>query len=168
MPKFVVVMGVTGVGKTTIGRLLARALHLPFLDADDFHSDEARAKMHARIPLTDADRAPWLDRMNRALHDHDATGAVLACSALTDEYRQRLTAGLDDVQFVLLTGNPDLIRARLDVRHGHFAGADLLPSQLTTLQPPAHAITVDVSGTVDETAARALRALRTTSGGATT
>src|SRR5262249_11814471 len=91
----IVVMGVTGVGKTTIGRLLAVELGLPFLDADDFHTDEARAKMHAGIPLTDADRAPWLDRLNRALRDHASTGAVLACSALTHAYRQQLGAGVD-------------------------------------------------------------------------
>ncbi len=106
MKPIVVVMGVTGVGKSTVGRLIAAALHAPFLDADDFHSDAAKAQMHAGIPLTDAERDPWLDRINRALHDDAATGAVLACSALTHAYRERLSAGLDDVRFVLLTGDP--------------------------------------------------------------
>jgi gluconokinase len=159
---FVVVMGVTGVGKTTVGRLLAAALGLPFLDADDYHDDAAKAKMHAGISLTDADRVPWLDRVNRALRDHRATGAVLACSALTDSYRRRLTAGVTGVRFVLLTGDPDVILARIEARHGHFAGADLLPSQLATLRPPSGAVTVDVGGTPAETAARALDALRAT------
>jgi gluconokinase len=157
---FVVVMGVTGVGKTTIGRLLAAALGVPFLDADDYHDDAAKAKMHAGIPLTDDDRAPWLDRLNRALLEHRGTGAVLACSALTSTYRRRLTAGLTGVRFVLLTGDPAVIRARIDSRHGHFAGSDLLPSQLATLQPPPGAVTVDVRGTPDEVLTRALDALR--------
>ena len=155
-------MGVTGVGKTTIGRRLAAALHVPFLDADDFHSDQAKAKMHAGIPLTDADREPWLDRLNRALHEHAPTGVVLACSALTPAYRERLTAGITRTRFVLLTGDPELIRARIEARHDHYAGADLLPSQYATLDPPADAITVDVSGTPDETTAHALAALRAT------
>jgi gluconokinase len=162
--QFVVVMGVTGVGKTTIGRRLAAALDLPFLDADDFHDDAAKAKMHAGIPLNDADREPWLDRLNRALRDHRATGAVLACSALTGAYRRRLTAGVADVRFLVLTGDPDVIRARIETRREHFAGADLLPSQLATLEPPPDAVTVDVDGTPDETTARALAALRANSG----
>jgi gluconokinase len=162
--RFVIVMGVTGVGKTTIGRRLAAALGLPFLDADDFHDAAAKAKMHAGIPLTDADRAPWLDRLNRALHDHAETGAVLACSALTAAYRRRLTAGLTAVQYVLLTGDPALLRARIEARHGHYAGADLLPSQLATLDPPPDVVTVDVGGTTDDTAAHALSALRSSSG----
>jgi gluconokinase len=162
--QFVVVMGVTGVGKTTIGRRLAAALGIPFVDADDFHDAAAKAKMHAGIPLTDADRMPWLDRLNHALREHASTGAVLACSALTAEYRRRLTAGVADVRFLVLTGHPSIIRARIEARHGHFAGADLLPSQMATLEPPPDAVTVDVDGTPDETTARALAALEIRSG----
>jgi gluconokinase len=162
--QFVVVMGVTGVGKTTIGRRLAAALGVPFLDADDFHDDAAKAKMHAGIPLTDADRLPWLDRLNHALREHASTGAVLACSALTAAYRQRLTAGVAGVRFLVLTGDPSVIRARIDARRGHFAGADLLPSQLATLEPPPNAVTVDVDGTLADTTARALAALKVKSG----
>jgi gluconokinase len=154
-----VVMGVTGVGKTTIGHLLAAALNLRFLDADDFHDDAARAKMQAGIPLTDADRAPWLDRVHRALRDYAPNGAVLACSALTDAYRQRLTDGIDGVQFLWLTGDPALIRERIDERTGHFAGSELLASQLVTLEPPRGAVAIDVSGTPEEIEARALTAL---------
>src|SRR5262245_17355389 len=153
-------MGITGVGKSTVGELVADALHLPFVDGDDFHSDEAKAKMHAGIPLDDADRLPWLDRLNRALREHETTGAVLACSALTRAYRSRLVSSLDGVQFVFLTGDPDLIRARISARHGHFAGANLVASQLATLEPPEDAITIDVNGTPEETASRALAALR--------
>ena len=155
-----VVMGVTGVGKSTVGRLLADALDLPFLDADDFHTDDARSKMHAGTPLTDADRAPWLERMNRALRERADTGVVLACSALTDDYRHRLTRGVADVRFVWLTGDPALLEARIDARPGHFAGSDLLPSQLATLVPPSDAITVDVNESPGAIAARVLAALR--------
>jgi gluconokinase len=159
MQPIVIVMGVTGVGKTTIGRLVARALDVPFLDADDFHSDAAKAQMHEGIPLTDDERAPWLDRLNRTLRDHAATGAVLACSALTDDYRARLTAGLDQVRFLLLTGDPELIRQRVAARLGHFAGPDLLPSQLDTLEEPVDAVTVNVDAEPDVVVRRALAAL---------
>lgn len=159
MKPIVVVMGVTGVGKSTVGRLIAAALHVPFLDADDFHSDVAKAQMRAGIPLTDAEREPWLDRINQALHDHTATGAVLACSALTGDYRRRLTSGIDQVRFVLLTGDPELIRSRIAARHGHFAGTDLLPSQLATLEVPAGAVTVDIDAPPEVTAERALDGL---------
>jgi gluconokinase len=159
MKPIVVVMGVTGVGKTTIGRLVAEAVHVPFLDADDFHSDAAKAQMHEGIPLTDAERRPWLDRINHALREHTATGAVLACSALTDEYRARLTAGIAEVRFLLLTGDPELIRQRIAARLGHFAGTDLLPSQLDTLEVPVDAVTVNVDATPDVVVRRALDAL---------
>lgn len=164
MKTIVIVMGVTGVGKSTVGRLIASALHAPFLDADDFHSDAAKAQMHAGIPLTDAERDPWLDRINRALHDNAATGAVLACSALTAAYRERLSVGLDQVRFVLLTGDPALIASRIAHRHGHFAGTDLLPSQLATLEVPADAVTVDIDAPPEVIAERALAGLRVSSG----
>jgi len=159
MKPIVVVMGVTGVGKSTVGRLIADAVRVPFLDADDFHSDAAKAQMHEGIPLTDAERQPWLDRLNHALREHTATGAVLACSALTDDYRARLTAGVGHVRFLLLTGDPELIRQRIAARLGHFAGTDLLPSQLDTLEVPADAVTANVDAAPDEVVRRALDAL---------
>jgi gluconokinase len=162
MKPIVVVMGVTGVGKTTVGRLVAEAVHVPFLDADDFHSDAAKAQMHEGVPLTDAERQPWLDRINHALREHTATGAVLACSALTDDYRARLTAGLGQVRFLLLTGDPELIRQRIAARLGHFAGTDLLPSQLVTLEIPRDAVTVNVDAAPDVVVRRALDALHLT------
>jgi gluconokinase len=165
MSEIVVVMGVTGVGKSTVGRLIADALHLPFLDADDFHDAASKEKMHTGIPLTDADRTPWLDRLNRALHDHASTGGVLACSALTGDHRQRLTAGLTGVRFVLLTGDPELIRERIADRQGHFAGTALLPSQFDTLHAPSDAILVDVAPPPEVVARHALDALRASSDG---
>jgi gluconokinase len=163
----IVVMGVTGVGKTTIGRLLADALRLPFLDGDDFHTDDAKARMHEGIPLTDADREPWLDRLNRMLHEHERSGVVLACSALTDSYRRRLTSGLSGVQFVLLTGEPELIYQRVVTRHGHYAGATLLPSQLAMLEPPPDAITIDIDDDPGTIAQEALDALAASPDGGT-
>jgi gluconokinase len=154
----VVVMGVTGAGKTTIGRLLADALDLPFLDADDFHDAAAIAKMRAGVPLDDADRAPWLDRLNRALREHPG-GAVLAASALTDASRRRLANGVPEVRYVFLRGDATLISERLAARVGHFAGAGLLPSQIELLDPPAEAVVVDVTEAPDVVAARALAAL---------
>jgi gluconokinase len=159
VPETIVVMGVTGVGKTTVGQRLAAARHVPFLDADEFHEDDAKARMAAGIPLTEAEREPWLHRLNAALRAHAVTGAVLACSALTEHARELLTARVPNVRFLLLTGDPNLIRARIAHRYGHFAGTALLPSQLATLEPPADAVTVNVDGSPDETAARAIAAL---------
>ncbi len=161
MGRVVVVMGVTGVGKTTVGRLVARSLRVPFLDADDFHDAASVERMRAGEPLRTADRLPWIDRINDALRTelagHDV---VLACSALTPELRARLARGLEDVVFVVLTGDPALIRDRLEARRDHFAGTDLLPSQLATLELPAGAITVDVAPGPEAVAARVVDALR--------
>lgn len=156
----VVVMGVTGAGKTTVGRLVAQGLGVPFVDADDHHTDGAKAKMRAGVSLTDDDRNPWLDRLNHVLQEHEASGMVLACSALTASYRERLVRGLDRVRFVLLTGDPRLIARRAGRRRGHFARAELLPSQLATLEPPEDALTLDVDDEPAVIASRALAALR--------
>ena len=151
-------MGVTGSGKTTVGRVLAHALGVPFLDADDFHSAASIEKMHAGVPLDDADRGPWLARLNRELQAHPE-GAVLAASALTAAGRERLGAGVPGLRYVLLTGDPDLIGDRLTRRVGHFAGPALLPSQLALLEPPADAVVVDVDAPPATVVERALRGL---------
>jgi gluconokinase len=159
----IVVMGVSGVGKTTVGRLVAETLGLPFHDADALHSEANRAKMAAGSPLTEQDREPWL----RAVADHMRTwaqqrGAVVACSALRKTYRERLAAAAPgNVVFVFLDAPFDTIRERLAGRAGHYMPPSLLDSQLATLEPPGpdEAIRVDASGTAAETARAVAAAL---------
>ncbi len=144
----VLVMGVSGAGKSTIGRALANALGAEFLEADAFHSDANVAKMQSGVPLTDSDRWPWLDAIGTALDQAVLKGSkvVLACSALKQAYRDRLlTDGGRQGHIVFLQGNPDLIAARLAGRSGHYMPPTLLPSQLATLEPPGDAIVVDLS-----------------------
>ena len=154
-------MGVTGTGKTTVGRLLARTLGWPFHDADDFHSQASIAKMRSGEPLTDADRAPWLAALARLMGDllEAQRSAVLACSALTGAHREVLRSGRPGVVFVHLRGAPGLLAERLRERRGHFMPARLLASQLDTLEPPADALTVDVAGPPDAIAAEIARRL---------
>jgi len=145
----VVVMGVSGVGKTTIGRELARRLGAGFLEGDDFHPASNVAKMRRGEPLEDADRWPWLDRLAGELGRADAEGRrlVLACSALKRAYRDRLRAGASDLRFVCLVGDPVEIGRRLRQRSGHFMPPGLLESQLLALEPPSgdeNAIVVEV------------------------
>lgn len=156
----VVVMGVAGSGKSTIGRRLAAALGVPFVEGDDFHDPENIERMARGKPLTDEMRKPWLDRLNRELHRHTATGVALACSALTEESRRRLTAGLDNVKFVVLVGDRELLHERLAQRKGHFFDPDLLDSQLATLEIPEDGVIVPIDGTPDEVTERALARLR--------
>jgi MFS transporter, ACS family, tartrate transporter len=143
----VLLMGVTGAGKTTIGRSLAERLGWLFLEADDFHSAANKEKMHRGIPLTDADRGPWLDAIHAALVAQTAAGenVVVGCSALKETYRQRLTNGLD-VKLVYLKGSPELIAGRLRGRTGHFAGESILADQFAVLEEPHDAFVVNVAG----------------------
>ena len=152
----VVLMGVSGSGKTTVGRLLAHELGWPFYDADDFHPPANVAKMRRGVALTDADRAPWLDAVHAQLLRLARAGqsAVLACSALKQAYRDRLSAGVAVLRFVYLRGDASLIRLRLARRSGHFMPIDLLRSQLDTLEPPADAIAVDIDASPEQIAAR--------------
>jgi gluconokinase len=138
----VIVMGVSGCGKSTIGQPLAERLGCPFLDADEFHPPANVAKMAAGIPLTDADRWPWLALLNGKLKEHKS--AVLACSALKQSYRDVLAKGLTGCRFVHLRGSLELIRARLAERRHRYMPASLLESQFATLEPPQDAIEVDI------------------------
>ena len=142
----IVVMGVTGSGKTTIGSLLAARLGWHFADADEFHSDANKAKMHLGIPLTDADRLPWLAAIHAQIAKWIAAheNVVLACSALKESYRRMLWTG-PEVKFVYLRGSYDLIAARLRNRHGHFADEHILAGQFADLEEPTNAVTVDIS-----------------------
>jgi gluconokinase len=144
-------MGVTGAGKTTVGRALAGELHWRFADADDYHSSGNIAKMHAGVPLTDADRAPWL----QALHDAIAAwiraneNVVLACSALKASYRETLVVS-PGVKLIYLRASPELIAARVAARTGSYMNPQLVPSQFATLEEPQNALVVDASGTVQQ------------------
>ena len=154
----VIVMGVTGVGKTTVGQLLAEKTGWPLYDADAYHSPANVEKMRAGIPLTDDDRWPWLDRLNALLREAESRGesAILACSALKQRYRERLQKSLESVRWVYLKGDIELIRSRLQQRKGHYMNPGLLQSQFDALEPPGNALVVDVG---DEPAALAQRVL---------
>lgn len=148
----VIVMGVTGAGKTTVGERLAADLGWRFHDADDFHPEANKAKMHAGIPLTDEDRWPWLRALRGVIEQAlaDGAGAVVTCSALKRAYRDVLAGGLDGVRYVHLTGDPRVLEARLAGRRGHFMNPALLESQIATLETPDEAIEVDVALTPAE------------------
>ncbi len=141
-----------GSGKTTVGRALAGALGWRFYDADDLHSVEAIASMRNGVPLDDRQRQPWLLRVRAVIEDaiHDGAGAVVACSALKAAYRRTLTEGLHGIRVVFLTADPEVLRGRLAERSGHFAGPDLLESQLAALEPPVDALTLDAAVSVDQ------------------
>ena len=147
----VIVMGTTGSGKTTIGSLLAKRMRWEFVDADDFHPPSNVEKMKHGIPLTDADREPWL----KVLHDKivewtaEERSVVLACSALKQSYRDELRAS-SDVKFAYLKGSYQLFSERVLARRGHFAKQDLLASQFATLEEPTDAIIVDAASSPEQ------------------
>lgn len=137
LPPAVVVMGVSGSGKTSVGAGLAEALGVPLLEGDQFHPRANIDKMSSGTPLTDEDRWPWLDAIARAMRDAPG-GVIVACSALRRTYRDRLREGAGrPVLFVFLDGSKETIAARLEARKGHFMPPSLLASQFATLEPPA-------------------------------
>jgi gluconokinase len=142
----VVLMGVSGSGKTTIGTLLAQRAGTVFADADDYHPQANKLKMAAGHPLNDDDRAPWLETLNGLLRQWqaDGSGGVLACSALKEKYRDTLAHGMPagTVKFVLLDGSKELISERLAARHHEFMNSALLESQFATLEPPSDALCI--------------------------
>ncbi|HVZ12895.1 MAG TPA: gluconokinase [Bauldia sp.] len=159
----IVVMGVAGSGKTSVGEKLAARLGYPFRDADEFHPPANIAKMSAGTPLTDADRWPWLDAIGTAIHDAGSAGIVIACSALRRVYRERIAARAGRaVTFVFLDGSLATLRERIGHRRGHFMPPALLDSQLATLERPTpdeHAITVSVEPPLDQVVAAVVAAL---------
>jgi len=164
MPLTVVVMGVSGCGKSTVGRSLADELGATFLDADDFHPPANVERMRSGIALTDAERAGWLDALAARLAQARTAQepVVLACSALKRSYRDALRRGAPALTLVHLTGSPALLAERITARSGHYMPPTLLPSQLATLETPADdegAITLDVAAPTDDLIAVILRAL---------
>jgi gluconokinase len=147
----VVLMGVSGVGKTTIGKVLAARTGWHLYDADEFHSAASIEKMRNGIALEDADRWPWLDRMNAMLVENEARGesVLLACSALKQKYRDRLANGCRQLVWVYLKGDFDLIRQRLEARKNHYMKAGLLESQFAALEEPRDAIVVEAGAEPD-------------------
>ena len=149
---FLIVMGVSGCGKSSVGRALADSLGWDFYDADDFHLPENVAKMENGIPLEDSDRVPWL----ASLHDMISSSlksnkrGVLACSALKERHRQQLMDGNDRVQLVYLKGSYDLIWSRMEKRTNHYMKPHMLKSQFEVLEEPSNALIIDISMSVDE------------------
>ena len=156
----ILIMGVTASGKTTVGRALADELHWRFADADDYHSVANVAKMRAGTPLTDQDRAPWLQSLRTAICQWIAAGenAVLACSALKASYRDILIVG-PEVKLVYLRITEELAAARLARRHGHYMNPTLLHSQFETLEEPRDALIVDASQSTEQIVANIRREL---------
>jgi gluconokinase len=163
----IVVMGVAGSGKTTVGKALAAALDFDFADADDFHSAENRAKMTAGHPLTDADRQPWLAAVREYIEARIAAGrkVVVACSALKESYRQELTPSTStEIRFVYLNATRELTASRLRGRHAHFMKENMLASQFATLEAPTsqEAVIVDASHPVPVIVASVIESLSKT------
>lgn len=158
----IVVMGVSGSGKSTVGAALAQRLRVPFADADDFHPAANIAKMSAGHPLDDDDRRPWLETIGNWLAEH-ADGGVMSCSALKRTYRDQLRSHCPEVEFLHLAGTPDVIGRRQASRPGHFMPASLLKSQFDTLEPlesDERGVAVDVDQNIDAIVESYLSAIR--------
>lgn len=164
LPLRLIVMGVSGCGKSTIAIALSERLGLKMVDGDDLHSPESVAKMRSGTPLTDDDRWPWLDRVGDFLAQPHPRGHVLACSALKRAYRDRIRSKAGDVRFLFLAGPFDLIEKRLHQRVGHYMQPGLLASQFQTLELPqtdeADVITLPITDSVVDQVNQALQALR--------
>lgn len=166
-PHAIVVMGVSGCGKSSVGEKLAEALHLQFIEGDALHPAANVEKMSKGIPLTDDDRTPWLDRIGEEMKAslEKSEGIIVSCSALKRLYRDRLRAAAGgNLLFVYLEGSRALLMKRMGERKGHFMPVSLLDSQLATLEVPTGepgVVTVDIDDTVDGIAAKALEGLAT-------
>ena len=160
-----IVMGVSGSGKSHLANQLARATGWACAEGDDYHSTANKTKMHAGIPLTDEDRAPWLDALHRVLLAWQRSGqsGILTCSALKENYREHLSAGLFNLRFVWLDPPRSVLAERLGHRIGHYMSPALLDSQLATLEPPAldgKTLHLDGSGGIDDEVAKVLAFLK--------
>jgi carbohydrate kinase (thermoresistant glucokinase family) len=158
----VVIMGVSGSGKTTIGIGLAKQLRLPYFDADDFHPESNIEKMKHGIPLTDEDRMPWLTLLANNIKTWDEQGgAVLSCSALKESYRQLFESKSRQVNWVYLKGSFELIQSRLEERAGHYMKSGLLQSQFDTLEEPLYGIHINIDTTTEEIISSIISKLKT-------
>lgn len=161
MHPVIYIMGVSGCGKTTISQLLSVKTGIPFFDADDFHSIANKEKMRQGNPLTDADRSDWLQQLNQlALKHASLNGAIIACSALKEKYREALFAGITKIIWIFLQGTPELIFERLKKRTQHFMPPSLLQSQFDALEIPVNAITIDIEMDTDSIVATILQQLQ--------
>ncbi|MCA9837120.1 MAG: gluconokinase [Trueperaceae bacterium] len=162
MAQALVIMGVSGSGKSTIGELLSEQLGWPFLDGDKYHPEANVAKMSAGHPLNDDDRRPWLERLHALIREHLDRGAsvIIGCSALKESYRKILKGELDNVRFVFLEGSYDLILERMQARQ-HFMKPKMLKSQFETLEPPQEAITVSIAEPAEQVTERIISKLKT-------
>ena len=149
-PPLVIIMGVSGSGKTTVGKQLSHCLSVPFQDADDYHPQENIEKMSQGIALTDTDRQPWLKHLNERIVDCQKTGVVLACSALKEIYRKQLSHTVEDrLVWVYLKGDYSLIYHRMQARKNHFMSPAMLQSQLDTLEEPNNALVLEITHSID-------------------
>jgi len=153
------VMGVSGSGKTTIGKLLAEKLGMPFFDGDNYHPEANVRKMEQGHPLNDQDRKDWLKRLNDLAKRQESQGGVIACSALKSKYRNQLRQDVGSAKFIYLKGSYDLISNRLSQRRGHFMPAELLRSQFEALQVPERSISVSIDATPSEIVSKILKKL---------
>jgi gluconokinase len=156
MPQGFLIMGVSGSGKTALGKSLARRLGWDFFDADDFHPPENIAKMTAGIPLDDSDRMPWLAALHELLSSTLKADrhSVLACSALKEKYRAQLLEGITGIVIIHLKGSYDLTWSRMSAREGHYMKPEMLQSQFDALEEPGGALTLDISMPLGEMVAR--------------
>ena len=155
---FIIVMGVSGCGKSSVGKLLAEKLGWDFYDADDFHPSINVKKMADGIPLDDSDRAPWLASLHELISSSlkQNQPGVLACSALKERYRQQLMEGNENIQLVYLKGSYELIWSRMSTRREHYMQPEMLQSQFDALEEPVNALTMDISGPVDDISLKVL------------
>lgn len=156
----VFVIGVSGTGKTTVGKLAADKMGVPFFDADDYHELANIEKMKSGIPLTDSDRIPWLKRLNKLARDNE-NGCVIACSALKEKYRTTLCHQIETpFYWVFLQGGYDQILERIKLRADHFMGAEMLKSQLDILEEPVNSILMDVSASPNDIVERVIERIK--------
>ncbi len=146
----IILMGVSGSGKTTVGSLLADELGWEFLDGDEYHSPGGVTSMASGIPLTEEDREPWLQILRQLLSNRPDKNCILACSALTENFRRKLLKGYTEIELIHLDGDFDLIKKRMEKRRGHYFKAKLLESQFETLEEPKGVLAIDISKGLDE------------------